>query len=147
MNSILGILLLFFIQRFFLSLGINATLSKEDRIIKDNRSLLLKWSGFWIWRLMGRTIYKVIIFIVYLSFFCNILCSCICEFYETNIIQGILERSIKTSFSLIPFLIILNFIQGKKSNKVFPFLPQIQIDGRKMKKNIKYDIIAFSRGK
>lgn len=115
MNNILGILLLFFIQLFFLNLSINATLSKKDRrIIKDNRSLLLKWLGFWIWILKGRIIYKVIIFIVYLLFFCNIICICISKIYETNIIQNIFDKSIKISFSLILLLIILNFIQGKK---------------------------------
>lgn len=114
MKNILGILLLFFIQLFFLNLGINGTLSKKDKaIIDNNRSLLLKWSGIYIWRLGDRKIYKVIIFIVYLLFFCNIICSCMSNIYETNIIQSILDKSIKISFSLISFLIILNFIQGK----------------------------------
>ncbi len=115
MKNILGILLLFFIQLFFLNLGINGTLSKKDKtIIKDCGSRLLKWSGWYIWRLEGRKIYKVIIFVIYLLFLCNTICIYISKIYQTNIIQSILDKSIKISFFLIPFLIIINFIFGKE---------------------------------
>ncbi len=115
MKNILGILLLFFIQLFFLNLGVIATLSKKDKKINnDNRSLLIKWSGLYVWKLKDRKIYKMIICLVYLLFFCNIIFSCMSKIYELNIVQSILDKSIKISFSLIPLLIILNFIQGKK---------------------------------
>ena len=118
MENILGVLLLFFIQLFFLNLGINGTLSKKDKTIRcDNRSLLLKWSGLYIWRLKDRKIYKVTIFIVYLLFFSNMICICMSKIYETNIIQSILDKSIKVSFSLIPFLIILNWLLASEKRQ------------------------------
>lgn len=114
MKNILGILLLFFIQLFFLKLGINGILSKKDKkIINYNKSLLLKWSGWYIWRLENKKIYKVMIFIIYLIFFCNIICVCMSKIYKTNIIQNVFDKSIKISFSLIPILIIINFIFEK----------------------------------
>ncbi len=107
MKNILGILLLFFIQVFFLNLGINGTLSKKDKtIINNKRFLLLKWSGFYVWRLKDRKIYKAMLLIIYLLLFCNIICVCMSEIYQTNIIQTVLDKSIKVSFYLIPFLII-----------------------------------------
>lgn len=115
MKNVFGILLLFFIQLLFLNLGVNGTLSKkEKKINNDNRNLLLKWSGLYIWKLKDRKMYKIIICLVYLLLFCNIIFSFMSKISELNIIQSILDKSIKISFSLIPLLIILNFIQGKK---------------------------------
>lgn len=115
MKNILGILLLFFVQLFFLNLGINGTLSRKDkRVINDSRASLLKWLGWHIWRLEGRKIYKVILLVIYLNFLCNTICIYLNKIYETNIIQTILDKSIKLSFILIPFLIIVNLLLGKK---------------------------------
>lgn len=115
MKNILGIFLLFFIQLFFLHLGVNGTLSKKEKRVKSNKlTLLLKWSGLYICRLEGRKIYKVIILIIYLLFICNITCVCLSIIYEVNIIQAILKISIEISFLLIPLLILINFFFEKK---------------------------------
>ena len=68
MKNIVGLLLLFFIHLFFLNLGINGTLSKREKeMVKDNTPLLLKLSGFYIWKLKDKRIYKIMIFLIYLQ--------------------------------------------------------------------------------
>lgn len=115
MENIFGFLLLFFIQLFFLNLGISGTLSKtEKKIINDNTSLLLKCLGLYIFKLRYRKIYKIMIFLIFLLSILNIACFCILKVYETNIIRILLDVFIKISFLIIPFLIILNIFDSKR---------------------------------
>ena len=115
MKNIVGLLLLFFIHLFFLKLGINGILSKrEKKMVKDNMSLLLKMSGFYIWKLKDKKIYKFMLFLIYLLLFSNIVCIFMIKIYETDIVHFLLDFFIKISFFLIPFLIILNFYYSKK---------------------------------
>ncbi len=115
MKNIVGLLLLFFIHLFFLNLGINGTLSKREKeMVKDNMPLLLKLSGFYIWKLKDKKIYKIMIFLIYLLLFSNIICVVMLKIYETNMVHILLDCFIKISFFLIPFLIILNFCYSKK---------------------------------
>lgn len=118
MKNIAGFLLLFFIHLFFLNLGINGTLSKrEKKMTKDNIPLLLKLSGFYIFKLEGKKIYKIMTFLIYFLLFSNIVCVFMFKFYEIEIAHILLDFFIEISFFLIPFLIILNFGYSKnKSN-------------------------------
>lgn len=118
MKSYLGVYLLFFIQLFFLNLGINSSLSKkEKRAINDNilKSLLLKYSGFYIWKFENKKIYKLMMLLVYFLFIAENICLFFLGFYYIEPIEMILDISIKFSFFLIPLLIVLNCLVSKKS--------------------------------
>lgn len=115
MKNIAGFLLLFFIHLFFLNLGVNAILSKKERkMTKDNIPLLLKLSGFYIFKLEGKKIYKIMTLLIYLLLLSNIGCIFMLKIYEIDIAHILLDFFIKISFFLIPFLIILNFGYSKK---------------------------------
>lgn len=115
MKNIAGFLLLFFIHLFFLNLGVNAILSKKERkMTKDNIPLLLKLSGFYIFKLEGKKIYKIMTLLIYLLLLSNIGCIFMLKIYVIDIAHILLDFFIKISFFLIPFLIILNFGYSKK---------------------------------
>lgn len=114
MQNCLGVLLLFFIQLFYLNLGIYGVLSKkEKKKANDIKPILLKWTGFYVWKLEGKKIYKLMMFLIYFLLFCNSVCICVLKFYETYMIHTILDLFIKTSFLLVPFLIVLNYFFSK----------------------------------
>lgn len=115
MKNIVVFLLLFFIYLFFLNLGINGTLSKREKErVKYDIPLLLKLSGFYIWKLKDKKIYKIMIFLIYFLLFSNIVFVFLLKIYEIDIAHILLDFFIKISFLLIPFLIILNFWYSKK---------------------------------
>lgn len=115
MKNIVGFLLLFFIHLFFLNLGINGILSKRERkMVKNNMPLLLKLSGFYIWKLKDKKIYKFMIFLIYFLLFFNTVCVFMLKIYETDRIHILLDFFIETSFFLVPILIIVNFCYPNK---------------------------------
>lgn len=114
MSNYFGIILLFFIQIFFLNLGIKGNLLKKD-IKKCNKqtSFMNKFFCFHIFKLKEKNIYKVIVILVYTVFIFSLIITTINIFINCNYIKIIFEVIMKTNCMLILFLILINYFYSK----------------------------------
>ena len=110
MQNYLGIVLLFLIDLFFIHLGINGLLKKQERkILRKRKNLIGKVTGFHIFYLKNMNVYKILLILMYVSFFLNLLFNSFVLFTNNNLIRSLLDFSIRGNFIILFVIIIVNY--------------------------------------